>query len=90
MVHRNDELIITSELTSSDIVRFETTNTSSEIYITYMYHDVYLALAGLHPNMALGIDAIGPQSFYCAFVLYIVYTNPSSFQFMFVSHKYFY
>ena len=45
-----------SDLTSSDNVHFDTTNTLSEI----IYHDVYLALAELDPHKAMGVDAIGP------------------------------
>ena len=36
------------------------------------YHDVYLALAELDPNKALGVYAIGPKVLkYCALALYI-------------------
>ena len=59
-----------SDLTSFDNVHIDTTNTLSEINITY--HDVYSALVDLDPNKAMGIDAIGPKILkYCVLALYI-------------------
>ena len=50
-----------SDLTSFDNVQFDTTNTLSEINITY--HDVYSALVDLDPNKAMGsgVSRIGDR-----------------------------